>query len=291
MIAKVSSYFGTQVSVSGEKVLKNNSIEREGLIIRSKDNMRISPVIYLEPLYDLYQAGESSMDDCVLHVVSQYKDADISGMQSLLAGAPLEWSFIKDHVYPMLVSTKQNKELLKTAVSRSVLDLSVVYQVRFESPDERIYSMKLTYPMLKEYGIDEETVYDSAIRNLKTDGYAFYNMEDVFGMFMPGGMTADPVSHLDDGSMFVLLNRSKQYAAAGLLDLEMIRRAAGGRDFYVLPSSIHEVIFVPTSDDVDQEMLTEMVRQVNASEVAESERLSDHAYFYNGATGKLQLAA
>ncbi len=291
MIAKVSSYLGSEVSVSEQKVLKNNSLEKNGIIIRSNDSRNISPVIYLEPLYRLYQAGESSMDECVLQVVHQYREADVSGIQSFISDEFMSWDFVKAHVYPVLISTKQNWDFLKTAVSRCLLDLSVIYQVRMEAPDGRVYSMKLNYIMLKQLGVTEKEVYESAIRNMKNDGYRFYNLEDAFALFMPDKTAVKPAVRLDDNNMYVLVNRDMQYGAAGLLNGDLLREATGGRDFYVIPSSVHEVIFVSAKCGIDSDELTAMVRQVNESEVAEAERLSDHVYYYNGSTGEIQLIA
>lgn len=53
----------------------------------------------------------------------------------------------------------------------------------------------------------------------------------------------------------------------------------------VLPSSIHDNILVP-QDDVDLNDFHRTVREVNEEQVAESERLSDHAYLYIPALGQ-----
>ena len=52
--------------------------------------------------------------------------------------------------------------------------------------------------------------------------------------------------------------------------------------FYILPSSIHEVIIVPISCGMDRNELEEMVKVVNRDEVAPADRLSDRVYLYDG---------
>ena len=52
--------------------------------------------------------------------------------------------------------------------------------------------------------------------------------------------------------------------------------------FYILPSSIHEVIIVPISCGIDRSELEAMVRTVNRDEVAPADRLSDEVYLYDG---------
>jgi len=55
---------------------------------------------------------------------------------------------------------------------------------------------------------------------------------------------------------------------------------AGG-DFYILPSSIHEVLIVPDNGMMDLAALENMVREVNATTVDPSEKLTDNVYHYD----------
>ena len=52
-------------------------------------------------------------------------------------------------------------------------------------------------------------------------------------------------------------------------------------DFYILPSSVHEVILIPATDRTSISELSEMVQEVNGTEVARDEVLSQHAYYYS----------
>ena len=62
-----------------------------------------------------------------------------------------------------------------------------------------------------------------------------------------------------------------------------------GTDLYILPSSVHEVIAVSSELGTPDE-LSQMVREVNGSQVAPEEQLSDHVYKFEAATKKLSLA-
>ena len=64
--------------------------------------------------------------------------------------------------------------------------------------------------------------------------------------------------------------------------LERVRESLGG-DFYILPSSIHEVLIIPMSDpmgNLSPAELDTLVREVNENELAPSDILSNHAYAY-----------
>ena len=70
----------------------------------------------------------------------------------------------------------------------------------------------------------------------------------------------------------------------------MIAEKVGG-DYFVLPSSVHEVLIMPKSEDMDPKELRNMVQDVNATQVAEGEILSDQVYGYDAKTHKLSICA
>lgn len=60
-------------------------------------------------------------------------------------------------------------------------------------------------------------------------------------------------------------------------------------DFYILPSSVHEVLLVK-QNQMSVEELEDMVKTVNASAVALQDRLSDHVYKYDFARHEIYRA-
>ena len=62
-----------------------------------------------------------------------------------------------------------------------------------------------------------------------------------------------------------------------------------GRNLYIIPSSIHEVLLVPYDSTVSLDDLSNMVNQVNHAEVPMEERLSNHVYFYSRQTDQVLI--
>ena len=58
-----------------------------------------------------------------------------------------------------------------------------------------------------------------------------------------------------------------------------------GESYYVIPSSVHELLLLPLSLSTGRRDLDELIQEVNASCVSEEEYLSGHAYFYSEETG------
>lgn len=54
-----------------------------------------------------------------------------------------------------------------------------------------------------------------------------------------------------------------------------------GEDFYILPSSTHEVLLLPESKAPSKEELDQIVQEVNREALEPEDYLSDHAYYYS----------
>ena len=89
--------------------------------------------------------------------------------------------------------------------------------------------------------------------------------------------------------LYVLTNREHQNGAASLLYEGMLKRCAKtcGGNFFVMPSSIHEVILMPYQSGVEVGQLKDIVREGNQTQVAPQEILSDSVYFYSQDRKKL----
>lgn len=87
--------------------------------------------------------------------------------------------------------------------------------------------------------------------------------------------------------MYIITNRIKHKGASAILNKKMLKEF--GEKFHsdkviVLPSSIHECILMPGTmikNEYDLPYLTEMVSEVNCTDVAPHEQLSDRAYVLN----------
>lgn len=88
----------------------------------------------------------------------------------------------------------------------------------------------------------------------------------------------------DSPAMYVITTEGSYCGASAVLDSGIQQKL--GEVFpdgcYILPSSIHECLAV--SSDMDVHTLAHMVHDINRSEVAEQDRLSDHVFRLNNGT-------
>ena len=60
-------------------------------------------------------------------------------------------------------------------------------------------------------------------------------------------------------------------------------------DLVVLPSSIHECILLPYEKCMEREALRAMVEEVNTTQVADVEVLSDNVYIYSRKENRVEI--
>lgn len=82
----------------------------------------------------------------------------------------------------------------------------------------------------------------------------------------------------DSPTQWVVTNKNGYLGAATILATQEIAKVTGHGTFVMLPSSIHEVLLVPEEEGADLTPYTAMVRDINETQVAPADRLSDRAY-------------
>lgn len=92
-----------------------------------------------------------------------------------------------------------------------------------------------------------------------------------------------PISHFlgaiaGNAGLIVVTNKSGWRGAATILNKEKLREVLPAGKYIAMPSSIHEFLLTPYSNDKKLNEITEIVMEVNATQVAPKERLTDMAY-------------
>ena len=185
-----------------------------------------------------------------------------------------DYSEIKDRLFIRLSNSRSNPEFLSEVPHRSILDLAMTCHVLVNGRNTGdIQSITVRNSFLELWKIGEETLFADAISS---------------------GAKLFPVSFDRYEGLYLLTNRQKMFGAASILyenALETVRDFFGS-GFYILPSSIHEVILIPERMTKDPEKLKELVICVNSLPqcLTEGDFLSDHVYIYRMPDG-LSVAA
>ena len=281
-------------SVELQTVTKNNDLKLTGLSIRCADN-NICPTIYLEHFYDKYEDGEEMSD-----ILSDI--ADLRVRNEMKEGFDVEqitnFERVKESIVPRLVGTEWNASLLEQRPHKLIADLAITYHVMIKQDLDGTASAPITYQLMNGWGIDEDTLYEIAMNNLAMLGQSsFRSITSVLREMMPIDIDLDEADLLaeemfpSDEFMYVLSNEQKLYGATALLDKEIMKVVVDkfGTDFYILPSSVHEVIIIKANSDMNPAQLSEMIESVNFGQVAPDERLGSHPYQYTLESGLIAV--
>ncbi len=108
----------------------------------------------------------------------------------------------------------------------------------------------------------------------------------------------DMVGEIDESMeekcrLYFFGNQTRAYGAVAILRTDILEKFAEeiGGNFYIIPSSIHELLLLPDRgmDDNDDASLREMIEMVNNHEVSNEERLSYNLYYYDKESKKVEI--
>lgn len=139
------------------------------------------------------------------------------------------------------------------------------------------YSVKITLNILSHAGIDESRTWEKAIENLCADTQITSLtklLSDMSGI--PIDAPAEP-----DINLHVITNFEKYKGAAAVMNRKALRSFAREHHtnmLFVLPSSVHEMMISPFTEKTTAVELSAIVNEVNETQVAPEERLTDRAY-------------
>ena len=91
--------------------------------------------------------------------------------------------------------------------------------------------------------------------------------------------------------MYIITNSYYTNGAAAMLYPGVLARCADmlDGDIYIIPSSIHEVLFVKAGNEVDAKDIIECIILANKNIVKKSEKLSDNLYIYRRREDKVEI--
>lgn len=286
--------------IEAVNVTKNNNVHLNGLAIHPKDK-KIAPAIYMEPYYDAVKSGQP-LETVISQITSTCTAALSCSETGIDAEAVTDFTQVRDKICYKLISRNKNSELLSAAPHRDYHDLAVAYYIQLARTDNGHATVTVSDSLAEIWGIDEETLYSLAQNNTpRINRGCIMPVTEVLGIPSSGsgGGLHKPDTYDgfdftsiigDEPPMYIATNQNKTYGAGILLYdglLDAVAENLGS--FYVLPSSVHELIIIPETFGNPSE-LKQMVKEINAAEVPAEEILSDKCYCYDAQAHELKIA-
>lgn len=277
---KVKGCVAENVMVCTHVAIKNNNCERRGIMMAEK-GINISPTIYLENYYKEFLNGES-IERIIRRILACYEE--IRFQQSWETAFIQSFDNIRPYIVCKVINKERNKELLKHVPYREVVDLAIVCYVLLHLNNGHSATLLIRDEHLKLWNVTKEEVFQEADKNVKNLLPAKLScMKDVLA-----GMIGLEAEEKED-FMYVMSNEEKSFGAVCIFYegvLEMMYQTIR-ENFYIIPSSVHEVILLAESMAPKKEEIEETIREINETQVEDEEVLSDHVYYYNAQTKTL----
>ena len=201
-----------------------------------------------------------------------------------------DYEAMKPHLIMEMMGKEDNTGKLQGIPHKDLEDMAVTYRFLLNRTDEGQATIQLTNSLFESYGITAEQLHQDAVDNCQRIApVSILNMNEVL-CEMSGGLFGGADDSLSP--LYIATNASKMRGASVIAYPNFMDQAAEklGGGFFVLPSSVHEVILIPDSFEMTAVELKQMVTQINASEVAPEERLTDNVYHFDAEAGVFEKA-
>ena len=270
----------------------NETLECLHLMPPDGEKVIAVPNLYLQDFYQFVELGYSA--EKALKLMADVITS--SPTQEMLVAANFDINDFKESIVWVLINREKNRELLQTVPHRSFLDLAVVYRILVFSPTGEMMGSMVTNEMMKSFDETEESLFFKAQENtLKALPVQLDNLADVIRE-TEGNLTEEELKKwgtMKEGEVspfYMLSNEMRTFGAAALLYPDALEHAAEVMDsnYYILPSSIHEVMMIPISYG-NPEIFHMLVREANQAVVNPAEWLSDQVYLYDRRQRQLRM--
>lgn len=298
---------GKTVQVRSSNVRKNNGVMLEGIIINRPEE-KIAPTIYIDELYERFENGEMTMQTALENVKRLYYFSLESTPQNIRIFE--DYSLVQEQIAYKLIQYEGNKQWLESVPHIRFLDMAIVFYCIFHKEEGGFTSITVQNRHLHLWGVELGELYESAKKNTpELLPASVENMVKVLNDFAEQRQQEQELKRKDNweeawwkeieeeirqeeaSGLYVLSNEEKTYGAAVILYPDLLERISEKLQsgFYLLPSSVHEMIMVISEDMQDKDKLRLMVQEINLTQVPEEEILTDSVYYYNRLTKEVEL--
>lgn len=260
------------------RIINKNGHEVRGLCLGQPDS-NIMATIYEDSIY----FRSNDIEDIVQNLIDEIIPTLPTNNVNILPFS--NWESAKDKLRLCIMGYQPPKDAIYTPFL-NLYKYVRIFVNEFSEPNTGATVVAVN-DMVKNWGVTVETVFETARINSEKE-YKVQTIADALKCYTGDEITEMPKSL----EMVVLSNKSNIYGAAAMTSdivTAAIGRLYGEKSYYILPSSIHEVIAIPDSPNISIDDLGFMVKNVNDTEVAQKDILSYSVYKYDIDTGSMEI--
>lgn len=286
--AAVEKELGENYEVEVKKIRKNNGVFQHALLISCPEQF-MTPNINLECFWEAYDAG-IPFEVIVSKLLGIYREdivkdsVDITFFQN--------YEIVKDRICYRLIGKEGNEDLLVDIPHMEFLDMVICFYYAPHIEELREGIIPIYNSHMEMWGVCTEDLFrlaqtntprlfpwkcsalDEIIKKLaEQEGYDISVRED---------------AAVPDIPMKILSNQKRRHGAVCIIYPGVLEEiAAEEGNFYIIPSSVHELIFLQDDGRRMAEVLKGMITEVNRELVRPAEVLTNSLYYYDSAKKKI----
>ena len=283
-----AEYNNASVDVYPHEKLNENYL---GLTVRT-ENQVASPTLNLNMFYEQMQDVQMNIEDIMERMAEVVQITPMDIDMDILT----DYEKAKENLFIRVSDADRNQEMLSKVPHTRVENLAITYHIFANSGADGIASAIVNNEMMKLFGISKDQLHQDALENSpKVFPVKIESMDKMMENMMRNDMRAAGIKEEDIDQMMeemyqnmavplTIVTNEQMLDGASVLfypgQMDQIGELLKG-DYYILPSSTHEMLVLPDNGEMTSRELKHMVMEVNNSEVRPEEKLADEVYHYD----------
>ena len=281
-------------------IVKSNDCSRNVLIIQ-EPNDSVGKTVCLDDMFKAYQEQNVTIEMLVEELVPicEMKTpnfVELDDTKCLLEKMQdFDYLLLNGNITLKLINRSMSEKYLEGKAYVEFLDLAIVFCMVIKTSETEIGTIVIPEEITKDWNVSLNQAFEKVLEVIEKENsivrmtmYDF--MADMIKDFSELEELEDYVTPSKE--MYIQTNQQKNYGSLTLLykdNLLKFCEEMGWSSFYIIPSSIHELILIPITEETNEENLKNMIVEVNATQISDEEVLSNNLYSFNKDTNEIRI--
>ena len=284
-----------EITITPERVRKNNNFIKHGIVIRTNDSS-VAPTFYVDDFLETHEPEAAAEAIYRAYQANRQEAAELNENRISML---FDFEQCKDKICYRLMNSARNADIMdKCPTIQIAPDLIMAFYLQVQDNATCLIKNELA----QMWGITEDvekTLFSYADQNTpRLHPARLQTMAAIMREMIPEKLRDEMEIDTLSPPMYILSNDQRVSGACTVLyrngqqlkdSLKVVQEQYEVDEFYIIPSSIHEVILVPALPDITKEELQSMCQTVNETQVPYDEFLSDNIFAYNAIEGFRQI--
>lgn len=271
-----------------------------GLLISMRASPDFKYGINLRDYYFQFSYFGGTIDD-IAGEIDQRICQEIEHMPHFDLSVLKDYEFVKDHLGLQVINADKNYGLLQTIPYTQIADLAIVYRIFLDDNTSTLVNDN----MLNHYGISKEQLHTDATMCVQRKAPCVIQkigeaMKEILESMISEKEAAEEqteeemvIPEIMQKAKFYVARIDGAYGASVIARPDFFTEATQimGGDFYIIPSSMHEVMLIKDIKEGGVKDFEKMIWQVNTTEVSGEDYLSNRLYHYDSKNQVFEIAA